>query len=152
MNRRTISIAALVALALLVAGAAVAFGNEAAVTVSPDQGNYGQVFKVNCTGFAPGIPATQYFYYPDGSPAGSVALLADATGDLGCIGWIASEGEPLGVYKVVVVLAQAYEPFEVFFEVLGVEFVPEPGTVLLLGSGLMGLAGYAGLRWRSRDR
>jgi len=32
------------------------------------------------------------------------------------------------------------------------EFVPEPGTVLLLGSGLMGLAGYAGLRWRSREK
>ncbi len=31
------------------------------------------------------------------------------------------------------------------------EFVPEPGSVLLLGSGLMGLAGYAGLRWRSRQ-
>jgi hypothetical protein len=31
------------------------------------------------------------------------------------------------------------------------EFVPEPGTILLLGSGLMGLAGYAGLRWRSRE-
>jgi hypothetical protein len=32
-----------------------------------------------------------------------------------------------------------------------VEFVPEPGSLLLLGSGLMGLAGYAGLRWRTRE-
>jgi hypothetical protein len=32
------------------------------------------------------------------------------------------------------------------------EFVPEPGTVALLASGLAGLSGYAALRWRTRGK
>jgi hypothetical protein len=35
-------------------------------------------------------------------------------------------------------------------EVVEEDFVPEPGSLILLGSGLAGLAGYASLRWRIR--
>ena len=81
----------------------------------------------NCDIVAYEVPAA---WVEDGNNLVQVAMAAD--GDCVNIGWGALEVEPC--------------PEEV-----EEEFVPEPGTIVLFGSGLVGLAGYATLRWRTKE-
>lgn len=56
--------------------------------------------------------------------------------------WLANQPEAGLSGEVAFVLAEDCADYE---------FVPEAGTILLLGSGLAGLAGYGALRWRTRE-
>jgi hypothetical protein len=60
---------------------------------------------------------------------------------LGEWSWLANQPEAALSGEAVFLLAEDCAAYE---------FVPEPGTLMLLGSGLAGLAGYAALRWRTR--
>jgi hypothetical protein len=139
-----------VSLVLLFSGT-VALAKGPGVTVSPSSGPYGTKFEVTCTG-NPLQPYSQAFKLPDGTLSGPWDVGdADASGNVSCFGWKSAEGEPLGVYTVILTNVRTEDSYTATFEVLGEEFVPEPGTILLLGSGLAGLAGYATLRWRTRE-
>jgi hypothetical protein len=61
----------------------------------------------------------------------------------------AQPNEPFGC-TAVALFQPAVRGVIVIMEDREPEFVPEPGTVMLLGSGLASLAGYATLRWRRR--
>ncbi len=155
MKGRLFGIATLLALVLLLGAVSVAMAGPQAtlgqpeVTVNPTAGYFGQLFEITCGEFYPGDLVTQSFYYPNGTPAAAFSMTSDVNGNANCVGWLADASEPTGVYKVVVDGVESSEG-EATFEILGAEFVPEPSSILLLGSGLMGLAGYAGLRYRGR--
>jgi hypothetical protein len=99
-------------------------------------------FWVYCEGSWEGYDSC----WPTAAEQVGAAQLEEAYGEW--LGWIDEyEGEAVvGTAEVTFIFAEDCTPEE---EVE--EFVPEPGSIMLLGSGLAGLAGYATLRWRTRE-
>ena len=113
----------------------------------------GEQVMQGCGGLPPTDPYSETSWWPCEASTGGASMLGldvDVSQPIDLLGeWVVkmwqedAQGTVLDSVYVKFLLAETCEE--------AVEaFVPEPGSILLLGSGLMGLAGYATLRWRTR--
>ena len=103
------------------------------VTTTQGTGGWtGQTVTVNIGNIPPGTTVTIRIYVTvrDTAPTGYEVVNR---------AYLTHSGYPARGSTPVTVMVQAV-------------FVPEVGSLLLLGSGLAGLAGYAGMSWRARKR
>ncbi len=134
----------------------------------------GQLVTGTTTGWQEGESVSFYFTYPDGyetpeslfviMPAGGALDFLVSAGCDPSIEPVSTRGEVsirrehgFGVHSMTLTgpTSGSITAELVIVDDLGdcasYRFVPEPGTVALLGSGLAGLAGYVGLRLRRKQ-
>ena len=110
------------------------------LTIEPDVGTYGTRFDITGSGWVPGEIVTVESFWPDGSPIGSWDYTADANGDIDPYNWVASPGEPAGIYTWTATGPTSGSVTKTF-EVLP---AAEPLLVVWPDSGVVGETFYIG--------
>jgi hypothetical protein len=114
---------------------------EFTISLASEGGSPGPV-TLHAFGLPPGAAAT---FDPNPVMSPGESLMTITTG----------ASTPGGTYPVEIVGTGdegCYRSTTVVLELEGAEFVPEPGSYMLLATGLAGLGGYARSLWRRRSR